>query len=176
MRMLPRTCLLLALAALAGPVAPAAPPVPTPCRMAAPPTFQATTTFRVRATRFGLGTSRTVRVTANVGGLAGTIDVELNRPVRPLFGVRRLAIRVRILDDAGHLVDTVEAELPAGVRAFRLPVTFPAPGRYRLALANDDLDASPASVSIRPGGEAHLDVVAGRPGNVAAMVQDVSVN
>ncbi|GEM_PF-5256793 len=169
MRVPARICLLLALASLAGPVAPAAPPAPVPCRIVTAPTFQASTTFRVRAARFGLGTSRTVRVTAKVAGLAGSIDVELNRPVKPLLGVRRLGIRVRVLDDRGHLVDTLEAELPAGVKSFRLPVAFPAPGRYRLALADDDLDASPATCSIRPGGEAHLDVVAGRPGSVATV-------
>ncbi len=169
MRTPARICLLLALASVAGPVAPAAPPAPVPCRLVSAPTFQATTTFRVRATRFGLGTSRTVRVTAKVAGLSGILDVELNRPVKPLLGVRRLGIRVRLLDDEGHLVDTLEAELPAGVKSFHLPVAFPAPGRYRLVLGNDDLDASPATCSIRPGGEVHLDVVAGRPGNVAAV-------
>ncbi len=176
MRTPARICLLLALAALAGPAVPAAPPAPVPCRLRTAPSFQATTTFRVRATRFGLGTSRTVRVTARVAGLSGTIDVELNRPVRPLFGVRRLGIRVRLLDDAGRLVDTLQAELPAGVKSFRLPVAFPAPGRYRLALADEDLDASPATCSIRPGGEAHLDVIAGPPGNVATLPGTPTVN
>lgn len=131
-------------------------------------TFETATSFRVSARRFLFTTHRDVSVRASVMHLDGRLDVELDRPVRSRLGVNRLRFAVRVLDDGGRQVGRVESELRDGARTLSLPLSFPAPGRYRLLVEDTDLDAAPARLSIRPSGRVALDVVAGATSQLAA--------
>lgn len=116
------------------------------------------TEFEVRARLLCFSVSRDISVRARLHGLDGFLEVTLDREVKPMFGVEGMAVTLRILDERGHEVDIIETDVPARTKQFRVPLSLPDSGCYELVLADDDLTADPARVSIEPSGEVRMPI------------------
>ncbi len=150
------TCLLAAAPERPVPAVPS--PSPATASLAASPAplllprIAGATSFRIRASVLGFGSSRRVSVEARLGrALDGRLDVRFDRPLVGRMGIRRVDFHVRILDAAtGALVDTLDASVEEGATGFRLPFRLPRAGTYRFEIRNDDLEAGFARIRILP--------------------------
>jgi hypothetical protein len=117
------------------------------------------TEFEVRASRFLFSVSRDVSVRAHLYGLDGRLEVELDRPVKPMFGIDEISLTVRVVDPGGREVTVIEATVPPRTRSFDIPLSLPEAGCYELVLADRDLSADPARVRIvDPAGEIRMPI------------------
>jgi hypothetical protein len=142
-------------------------PLPAP----AAPTFSTAvfrTEFEVKAYRFGFSVSRDVSVRARLDGLHGLLEVELDREVKPMFGVDELSLTLHLLDDRGREVEQIETRVPPRTRSFEIPLSLPEAGCYELVMADHDLAAGPARLEILPAGEIRMPIRATRIGALRA--------
>lgn len=136
-------------------------PLPAPAApIVLPASASPVAEFSVRASRLGFSVTRDVTVRARLLGLSGQLDVQLDREIKPMFGISEVHLTMQVVDSDGHRVDAIVTSIPARTESFSVPIELPRPGCYELVLLEEDLEAGSARMRIEPAGEVRLPLEA----------------